>query len=59
MRLRASHMGLDTSDLSLEAFDPGQKLLDRHRIQILLGELHQRVAGLARKQFVEVHVRTV
>jgi len=52
-------MSFHPGDLNLEAFDPGLKLLDRHWIQVLLAKLNQRVAGLARKEFVEVHVRTV
>ncbi len=48
-------MGFYASNLRLQAFDPGVKLLDRHRVEILLPKLDQRVAGLARKQVVEIH----
>src|SRR5436305_11207292 len=42
-------------DLALERANALFQLLDRHRVEILLRELHQRIAGLAREELLEVH----
>ena len=55
-------MGLDTLDVRLDArnldlqgFDTLLELLDRHRVEILSGQLDQRVTRLAREEVVEIH----
>jgi NADPH:quinone reductase len=55
MRLGAVHMRFDAADLGLEAFDACLELFDRHRVEVLLAKLDQRVAGLAGEQVVQVH----
>ncbi len=45
----------DPSDLHLEGRDSGLQLLDRHGVQVLLGELGQRVVGLAWEKVVQIH----
>ena len=55
MRLGLGHVVLDPRDFRLEAFNAGLKLLDRHRVEVLLRKLHQRIAGLAGKQVFQVH----
>ena len=52
-------MSLHAGDFGLQRLDTGVKLLDRHGIEILLGKLDQRVAGLAGEQIFEVHCRIV
>ena len=47
-------MSLDTSNLGLQRLNAGVKLLDRNGIKVLLGELRQRIAGLAREEILEV-----
>jgi NADPH2:quinone reductase len=42
-------------DFPLQRRDPFLKLLDRKRVEVLLDQQHQRIAGLARKELVEVH----
>ena len=46
-------------DLALERGDALLELLDRQGIEILLRELHQRIAGLAREELFEVHARRI
>jgi len=48
-------MGFDAGNLGLQSLDAGMKLLDRDWIEILLCKLYQRVARLAREEFLEVH----
>ena len=55
MRLGAVHVSFDARNLGLQAFDSRLKLLDRHGIEVLLSKLHQRVAGFAGEQVVQVH----
>ena len=55
MRLGAIHMRFDAGDLRLQRLDAGDQLLDGHRVEVLLAELDQGIARLARKEFVEVH----
>jgi hypothetical protein len=55
MGLRALHVCLDTRDLGLQPLYPLLQLLDRHGVKVLLGELDERVAGLAREEIFEVH----
>ena len=55
MRLRPLHVCFDAGDLCLERFDPRLKLLDRHGIEVLLAELHQRIAWLAGEEVFQVH----
>jgi putative PIG3 family NAD(P)H quinone oxidoreductase len=42
-------------DLAFQRPDPFLELLDRQRIEILFDQHRQRIAGLARKELVEVH----
>ena len=51
----AVHVGFHASDLDPERFDSVLQFLDRHRVEILLGELDQRIAGLAREEVFQVH----
>ena len=55
MTLGPLHMGFDPRYLNLERADARLELLDRHRIEILLGELDERVARLAWEEFVQIH----
>ena len=55
MRLGTVHMGFDAGDLRLQRLDPGVELLDRNGVEVLLGELHEGIAGLAREEILEVH----
>ena len=48
-------MGFDPGDLGLQRLNPEMQLLDRDRIEVLLGERDQWIVGLAREKFVEVH----
>ena len=59
MVLRPFHVVFHASDFNLQRFDPRLELFDRHWVEILLGKSDQRVVGLARKEFVEVHGRIV
>jgi len=59
MNLRVLHMLLDASNLGLQGLDAGHQLFDRQRIEILLGELCQRISRLAGEQVVQVHGRIV
>jgi len=55
MRLRPLHVGFDAGDLGLQRLDAGVQLLDRHRVEVLLCELDERVAGFAWKEIFQVH----
>src|SRR3954454_3239921 len=44
-------------DLAFEGLDALLELLDRQRVEVLLRELHQRIAGLAREELFEIHGR--
>jgi len=55
MNLSALHVGLDAVDLVLERLDAGLQFLNRHRVEVLSGKLHQRIAGLAREEVFQVH----
>jgi len=59
MRLDPRDVRFDASDLGLQRFDPLVQLLDRHGVEVLLGERNQWVVGLAREEFVEVHAGIV
>ncbi len=48
-------MGFDPGDLGLQRLNPEVQLLDRDRIEVLLGERDQWIVGLAREKFVDVH----
>jgi NADPH2:quinone reductase len=48
-------MSFDAGDLGSKRLDSLVQLRNRHGIEVLLGELDQRVSWLARKEFVEVH----
>jgi len=52
-------MRLDAGDFRLERLDPGCKLIDRERAEVLLAELGQRILGLVGKEVVEIHHRNV
>jgi len=55
VRLDPPHVRFDARDLGFEGFDPRMELVDRHRIEVLLRKGDERVVGLAREEFVEVH----
>lgn len=55
MGLGAAHVRLDARDLGPERGDPRVELVDRHRIEVLLGKLDQRIARFAREKFVQIH----
>ena len=55
MVLRPFHVVLDPRDFNVQRLDPGLELLDRHRVEILLGKGDQRVVGLAREKLVQIH----
>ena len=55
MRLDTLDVRFDPGDLRLQCLDPLVELVDRHRVEVLAGERDERVVGLAREQFVEVH----
>ena len=57
MRLGALHVRLDAFDLGFQEGDALLQLVDRHRVEILLGELGQRVARLAREEVFQIHSR--
>jgi NADPH2:quinone reductase len=52
-------MGLDSCDLRSESLDSRLQFVDRQRVEILPGEQHERVVGLAWEEVVEVHRRSV
>jgi hypothetical protein len=49
MDLSALHVAFDPRDLGLQSLDSLYKLFDRQRIQVLAGQRHQRIVGLARE----------
>jgi len=49
------HVRFDAGDLGFERLDPRLQLVDRHGIEILLGEGDQGIVRLARKKIFEVH----
>ena len=55
MDLGPLHMGFDPGDLGLQSLDSGVQLLDRNRVEILLGKLDQWIAGFAREEVFQVH----
>ena len=55
MSLDTVYMGLDAGDFRLQSLDPLPQLLDRHWVEVLFGELDQRIAGFARKKILQVH----
>src|SRR4051812_46826498 len=55
MGLDPVHMGFDARDFSLQKRDPLRQLVDRYRIEILLGERDQRIVRFAREEVLEVH----
>ena len=57
MALSATHMGFNASDFGFQGLDPRLQLLNRHRVEVLLRELNERVAGLAGKEVFQVHGR--
>jgi hypothetical protein len=48
-------MGFDAGDLGLQRRDALLQFLDRHRIEILLAKLDERIARLAREEVVQIH----
>ena len=48
-------MRFNPGDLGLQGLNPLLQLVDRHRFEVLLGKIHQRIARLAREEVVEVH----
>ena len=53
------HPPTGSLDFGLKRLDPKRELLDRKRIEILLAEQRERIARLARKKFVDVHMLKV
>ena len=53
--MRSIHVNFDARDLRLQAFDACLKLLDRHRVEVLLAKLDERIARLTGEQVVQVH----
>jgi hypothetical protein len=51
----ATGMRLDSRDFLFQRLDPLFQLVDRQRVEVLLLELGDRIAGLVREEFVEVH----
>jgi NADPH2:quinone reductase len=56
---RSLYLCADPRDLRFQGRDAGVELLDRQRIEILPGQLHQRIVGLAREKLVQVHARRI
>src|SRR5690242_6357221 len=48
-------MCLDAGDFGLQRFDPRFQLLDRHGVEVLLCKRDERVIGLAREEFFQIH----
>ena len=59
MRARPRDVRFNARDLGLERCDARMQLLDRNRIEVLPAKGDQRIVGLAREKFVEVHRRIV
>ena len=59
MGLRAGHVILDAQDFRLQRLDAGLQFLDRHRVEVLLGKLDQRIAGLAWEEVFQIHAGIV
>jgi NADPH2:quinone reductase len=57
MLLGAVAVRLDPGDFLLQRRDPRLQLIDRQRVEVLLLELGERIAGLVREQLFEVHGR--
>src|SRR5437868_1406496 len=55
VRLNLGDVGFDARDFRLQHLDALLELLDRDRVEVLLAQGDQRIVGLARKEFVEVH----
>ena len=55
MVLSTLHMCLDAGDFGLQRFDPRFQLLDRHGVEVLLCKRDERVIGLAREEFFQIH----
>ena len=53
--LRPLHVVFDPGDFNLQRLDPRLQLLDRHRVEVLLGERDERVVGLAREKLFQIH----
>lgn len=52
---RGVDLRANADDLGLQRFDPGVKLVDRKRIQVLPSEQDQGIVGLAWEELVQVH----
>ena len=55
MRLCAGDVSLDAKDFNLQRFDASMELLDRHRVEVLLRKLDERVAGFAWEKVFQIH----
>src|SRR5205085_3829823 len=55
MILGGGDLGADPGDLAFQSLDALLELLDRQRIEILLHQQGERVAGLAWEELVQVH----
>jgi len=55
MVLSTLHMCLDAGDFGLQRFDPRFQLLDRYGVEVLLCKRDERVIGLAREEFFQIH----
>jgi len=53
--LSTLHVRFDALDLSLQRGNALGQLLDRQWIEILPGELDQRIAGFAREEVFQIH----
>ena len=53
------HVAFDPGNFNFERLNPRIKLLDRHRIEVLLGERNERIVGLAREKVVQIHAEIV
>ena len=55
MVLNLLDVALDPDDFNFQRLDPLQKLLDRHRVEVLLCERDERVVRLAREKVFQIH----
>jgi putative PIG3 family NAD(P)H quinone oxidoreductase len=55
MTLGTPHVRFDARDLGLKRFNPRLELLDRNGVEVLFCKGDERIVGLAREQFVQIH----
>lgn len=51
----ALDVGFDAGDFGVERRDARVQFLDRNRVEVLPAKRDQRIVGLAREKFVEIH----